>query len=349
MNFFIFLKSILHSPSLCIVFLLTLGVIFVNGSTDAPNAIATCIATKAITPKKAIFMSAIFNLLGIFVMTYINSSVAFTIKNVVDFQSNSKYSLIALCAALFSIIFWAVSAWYFGIPTSESHALVAGLSGAGVALSGNFSCININAWIHILVGLFASSLGGFLLGYLSNTIIVGIFKNINRQKTSYLFDKIQELSSYALSFMHGAQDGQKFLGVMLLGLSFFIEHQESSMVVIPNWMIILCALSMSIGTSVGGLKIIKSVGLDMAKLEKHQGFCADLTSTLCLLFSSLLGLPVSTTHTKTCAIMGVGLSRGRNFVNFSVIKEMLVAWTLTFPACASIGYAFAKILLYFIR
>ncbi|MEG1845431.1 MAG: inorganic phosphate transporter, partial [Oscillospiraceae bacterium] len=171
------------NPILLIAVVLTMGVIFVNGWTDAPNAIATCVATRSMAPKPAVLMSAVFNFFGVFVMTMINSTVAMTIKNMVNFDGETHDAITALCAALFAIIIWAVAAWYFGIPTSESHALIAGLSGAAIALHNGFGGINGSEWIKVLYGLVLSTVLGFAMGFLFTKLIEAIFRNVDRRKT----------------------------------------------------------------------------------------------------------------------------------------------------------------------
>ncbi len=338
-----FLGEITSNPALLITFVLTLGVIFVNGWTDAPNAIATCVATRSITAKKAVLMSAFFNFLGVLVMTIINAKVAMTIKNMVNFEGDAKMSMIALCAAMFAIIVWAVMAWWFGIPTSESHALIAGLSGAAIALQNSFSGINGKEWMSVIYGIGLSTFLGFGMGYMFTKLTELICKKMDRRKTIPFFKNAQVCGGAAMSFMHGAQDGQKFMGVMILGI-FLAENVDSSVPVEPPlWMMILVSVVMALGTSVGGYKIIKAVGMDMVKLEKYQGFSADLAGAGCLLVSTLTGLPVSTTHTKTTAIMGVGASKRLSAVNFGVVKDMVLTWILTFPGCGLIGYIMAKL------
>ena len=149
-----------------------------------------------------------------------------------------------------------------------------------------------------------------------------------------------------MSFMHGAQDGQKFIGVLFLGVAFASGQPDVAGAVIPVWLMVLCSVTMGLGTSVGGEKIIKSVGMDMVKLEKYQGFSADLSSSLCLLVMTVLGIPVSTTHTKTSAIMGVGAVRRLSAVNFGIVKDMMLTWIFTFPGCGIISYAMAKLFLF---
>ncbi|MBZ4667284.1 MAG: inorganic phosphate transporter [Defluviitaleaceae bacterium] len=338
-----FLNQLVSNPALLITVILTLGVVLVNGWTDAPNAIATCVSTRSLEPQKAIFMAAVFNFLGVLVMTVINSTVAQTIYNMVDFGGNSKKSLIALCAALFAIVIWATAAWAFGILTSESHALIAGLSGAAIALQKGFSGINGAEWVKVIYGLFLSTLLGFFMGFVIVRITEFVCKGMDRRKTIPFFQQAQILGGAATAFMHGAQDGQKFMGVFMLGI--FLANGTSGVTTftIPVWLMVLCSAVMALGTSIGGYRIIKTVGMGMVKLEKYQGFSADAAAAACLLLSSVFGIPVSTTHTKTTAIMGVGASKRLSSVNWGIVKEMLAAWILTFPGCGAVGYIMAYI------
>ncbi len=340
-----FIHQMWGNPMLMISTLLTLGVILVNGWTDAPNAIATCVSTKAIGVRKAIVMAAIFNFLGVFVMTTVNASVAFTIYKMVDFGGDSHLALIALCAAMAAIVIWATAAWYFGIPTSESHALIAGISGAAVAIQNSFSGINGAEWVKVLYGIVLSTLLGFGLGFLSSKLTVLLFRNSNRLKTERFFSGAQVAGGAAMAFMHGAQDGQKFMAIFLLGAAFADGQAGASNFAVPIWLMIVCSLVMGLGTSIGGYRIIKSVGMDMVKLKPYQGFAADFSATLCLLLSSLTGIPVSTTHTKTTAIMGVGAARRVSNVNWSVVKELVLTWVCTFPGCGLLGFGMAKLFL----
>lgn len=345
-EFSVFISQVLSSPVLMITVLLTLGVIFVNGWTDAPNAIATCVATRAMAPRAAILLSAVFNFLGVFFMSIVNNTVAMTIKNMVNFNGKNNEALIALCAALFAIIVWATAAWYFGIPTSESHALIAGISGAAIALQNGFSGINGAEWTKVLVGLVLSTLLGFASGFLFAKLTVWVFHRSDRRKTQGIFKNAQIFGAAAMSFMHGAQDGQKFMGVMILGTFLANGLDTTGDVALPVWMMLLCSVIMALGTSFGGYRIIKSVGMDMVKLEKYQGFAADLAGAACLFLASSYGIPVSTTHTKTTAVMGVGATKRLSAVNFSVVKDMVLTWILTFPGCGLIGFLLAKLFMW---
>ena len=340
-----FISQMIGNPMLLVSTILTLGVILVNGWTDAPNAIATCVSTRAIEVRKAIIMAAIFNFLGVLVMTTINNSVAFTIYNMVDFGYDSRLALVALCAAMAAIVIWATAAWYFGIPTSESHALIAGISGAAVAIQNSFSGINWAEWIKVIYGIFLSMILGFVLGLVSSKLTVLCFHNKNRLKSERFFSGAQVAGGAAMAFMHGAQGGQKFIAIALLGAAFAGGHAEASSFVVPVWLMVLCSAVMGLGTSIGGYRIIKSVGMDMVKLKPYQGFAADFSATVCLLVSSLTGIPVSTTHTKTTAIMGVGAARRISNVNWRVVRELVLTWVFTFPGCGLLGFGMAKLFL----
>lgn len=341
-----FWEQMCRSPMLMVSTVLTLGVILVNGWTDAPNAIATCVSTRAISARKAIVMAAVFNFLGVLVMTAVNASVAMTIYNMVDFGGNAHISLVALCAAMAAIVIWATAAWYFGIPTSESHALIAGISGAAVAIQNSFSGINGAEWMKVIYGILLSTVLGFAFGFAVSKLTLLCTRHCNRIRANRFFSGAQVAGGAAMAFMHGAQDGQKFMAIFLLGAAFSGGHSDISSFTVPVWLMILCSAVMGLGTSIGGYRIIKSVGMDMVKLKPYQGFSADLAATLCLLFSSLAGIPVSTTHTKTTAIMGVGAVRRMSNVNWKIVKELVLTWVFTFPGCGLLGFIMAKLFLH---
>ena len=346
LSFSEFISGFFSNPALAITALLTIGVIIVNGWTDAPNAIATCVATRAMGPKAAVIMAALGNFLGVFVMTKINNTVAMTIYNMVDFGGDAHEAMIALCAALFAIVTWATAAWIFGIPTSESHALIAGLSGAAIALHNSLGGINAAEWLKVIYGIVFSSVMGFSLGWLVAKITQMTCRNMDRRKTNRFFKAAEITGGAASAFMHGAQDGQKFMSIFLLGMCLVKGQGNVTQFEIPTWLMIMCSLIMGLGTSMGGYKIIKSVGMDMVKLELYQGFSADFASVACMLIASFTGMPVSTTHTKTTAVMGVGAAKRFSSVNWDVVKEMVLAWLLTFPGCGLVGYLMAKLFMF---
>ena len=217
-SLFDFLQQLTHSLPLLITVILTIGVILVNGWTDAPNAIATCVSTRSMSARSAVLMAAFFNFLGVLFMTMVNATVAETIYNIADFGPDPQQALIALCAALFAIVSWAVLAWKYGIPTSESHALIAGLSGAAIALHGGLGGINGSEWIKVLYGLVLSTILGFTLGWLCVKLVEALCRKLDRRRTNSFFRYAQIGGGAAMAFMHGAQDGQEFMGVFLLGV-----------------------------------------------------------------------------------------------------------------------------------
>ena len=331
-----------NNIALIIITVLVAGVVLVNGWTDAPNAIATVVSTKSMSPRAAVIMAAIFNFIGVLVMSFVSQDVADTIGKMVSFTGDQ--ALVALAAALFAIVLWAVLAWYFGIPTSESHALIAGLTGAAIA-QGSFAAVNMEEWSKVLWGIGFSTLAGFFGGFVIVKVIGRLFKNMARRTANTFFKYAQIAGGAAMAFLHGAQDGLKFIGVFALGLCLANGDKVPESFTIAPWTMVACSLIMGFGTSIGGYRIIKAVGMDMVKLEKYQGFAADTAASIALLISTLIGFPVSTTHTKTTAIMGVGASRRMSLVNWGVAKDMVLAWVLTFPMCGLVGFIMAKIFL----
>ena len=347
-SFSYFIQQVCSNPALAITTLLTLGVIFVNGWTDAPNAIATCVTTRCLRIRPAVIMAAVLNFFGVFIMTQLNASVASTISNMVDFGGDTNAALIALCAALFSIVVYSVGASLLGIPTSESHSLIAGLSGAAIAIQDGIGGINMGEWVKVLYGLAASLLLGFGIGWIVCKLVTLICAGLDRRRANVFFTYAQIVGAAAMSFMHGAQDGQKFIGVLFLGLAFCNGQSSVQGIGIPVWLMLLCSVVMALGTSVGGERIIKSVGQSMVKLEKYQGFSADLAGAANLLLATLTGIPVSSTHIKTCAIMGVGAVKRLSAINFGVVKDMMFTWFFTFPACGLISFVMAKLFMMFL-
>ncbi len=345
-SFEYFWSQMTQNPLLFLAVVLTLGVILVNGWTDAPNAIATCVVTRCMSARSAIVMAAVFNFLGVYVMTMLSPKVAETITKMVDFGNDPNEAIIALSAAMFAIVAWATLAFLFGIPTSESHALIAGLTGAAIALHGNMDGVNGAEWVKVLYGIVISVTMGFGLGWIVCKLVTILFRNVERRKTEPIFQYAQIAGAAYSAFMHGAQDGQKFMGIIILCL-FMSQGEAIPADLAPEtWIMVLCAVIMGLGTSIGGKKIIKSVGMDMVKLEKYQGFSADLAASSSLLICSLLSLPVSTTHAKTTSIMGVGAVKNVKAINFSVVKEMVLTWIFTFPGCGLISFLMAKLFMW---
>lgn len=329
----------MFSTALIVTVVLVCASIFVNGWTDAPNAIATVVSTRVLPPKAAVVMAAVFNLVG--VMGF-GTAVASTIANLVNIGTGSN-ALVAIAAAQLSIVIWAVSAWKFGIPTSESHALIAGLMGAGIAYNG-VAAFKLAEFQKVLVGLVISTVVGFVAGYIVTKIVGYLFRNMQRRKANVFFSWGQVFSAALMATSHGAQDGQKFMGVMVLVMILAKGQPVPESLEIPLWVMLICSLIMAIGTSIGGYRIIKTMGMDMVKLEKYQGFSAEIVASLCMLATTVFsGIPLSTTNTKGTAMMGAGAARRFSDVNWGIAQEMVVAWVLTFPACLLLGYTMAKL------
>ena len=284
----------------------------------------------------AIGLAALCNLLGVLCVTAVNTSVAETIYSIASFGGGPRAALAALCAAMASIVLWAAAAWWFGIPTSESHALVAGISGAAAALEGSLSCIRWDCWARVVLGLLVSVGAGFWAGRRA-------LRALSRLSWSdRLFRRAQIPGAALTAFLHGAQDGQKFLGVFLLGAALAQGGGVGQTFSVPGWLMLLCAAVMALGTAMGGRRIIETVGRDMVILAPREGLAADLGGGLCLLLCTLAGLPVSTTHAKTAAILGAG-SAGGGTVNHRVAARIALTWLFTFPGCGLLGFLLASL------
>lgn len=347
-DFGTFLTALVGDPLLCVVLLLTLGATVVNGATDAPNAIATVVGTRSMSPTKAIVMAAICNFVGLVIVTSISAAVAKTIFGMVNFGGDNQAALLALAAAMVAIIVWGVVAWWFGIPTSQSHSLIAGITGAAIALMNGVDGVNGAEWMKVIYGLVISTFLGFGSGFVFTKIIERLARNVDRRKSAGFWHGAQNIAGAGVAIMHGAQDGQKFLSISMLGIMLCMGMgSDTSSVSFPFWLIILCAATMGLGTAIGGKRIIKSVGMDMVKMEPYQGFSACLSAIFCIGLATFTGMPVSTTHTKTTAIMGVGASKRLRNVKWNLAGNMVLAWILTFPGCGLIAYFMAKLFLMF--
>lgn len=329
-----FATLLLQSPTLPLAAGLSLAVVVVNGWTDAPNAIATVVTSRALPFRRALFLSALCNLVGVWLFSALAPAVVNTVYDIADFGGDSQAALTALTAALAAIVLWSTAAWLFGIPTSESHALVAGVTGAAVALQGTWSAIHWWAWGKVLFGLVFSLGAGFLLG--------GIAARWLPKQGRYREGQI--VGAAFMSLLHGAQDGQKFLGVFLLAVTLSRGGIRQAAQPAPFWLIGLVAAAMALGTLLGGRRIIDTVCRRMACLPQREGFAADLGGGICLLAATLMGIPLSTTHAKTAAVLGAGMAAGQE-TQPSVFRQMGLVWLLTFPVCFAVGYGAARLAL----
>ena len=313
---------------LILVLLLILGAEFVNGWTDSPNAIATVVGTRSLTPLQAVIMAAVLNLLGVLSGTKVAATIG---KGIVD---ASVIDLTTVAGAMISIIVWSSLAARWGIPTSETHALVAGLAGAGLATAGP-NALLWEGWKKVLLGLFFSSVLGGLGGFILMIGVYWAFRRATPAKVKGKFRWLQILSSGFMAFAHGSNDGQKFMGVFTLSL---VLGGVLPAFQIPLWVIFLCASVMALGTLTGGWRIIKTMGMKLTRLETHQGFAAEVAAASVIEAATRFGIPLSTTHTITSAIVGVGATRGGSAVNWGVTQRLVFAWILTFPICGFISW-----------
>ena len=319
------------SPGLITVLLLILGAEFVNGWTDAPNAIATVVSTRVMRPWRAVLMATLLNIAG----AMSGKAVAATIgKEIIRTES---IDLATVAAAMVGIIFWSTLAWRFGLPTSESHALVAGLAGAGLATAGPSVLLWVG-WKKVLIGLLFSTFLGFFGGYIIVMVIRRLFRTSTPGRVKTLFNRLQLVSAAVMAFSHGSNDGQKFIGAFTLALLLGGVIGEF---VVSLPVIVLCSVVMGLGTSVGGYRIIRTMGIRMVKLESYQGFAAEAGAGAAIEMASRLAIPLSTTHTINTAIMGVGASKRFSAVRWGVVGEVVTAWILTFPVCGAIGFGVA--------
>ena len=311
--------------------LLVLAVVFVNGWTDAPNAIAAVVGSGALTFHRAAALAAVCSFAGTALTCLFFPAVSATIGDLVLFSGGDWAVHTALCAAMLAILLWAVVAWRFGLPTSESHALMAGLAGSALALGGQNAHLSFDAWAKVAAGLLISLIAGALCGRWAHLWLR------DRQCNAAAW---QRFAAGGMAFLHGAQDGQKFMALLLLADELGGVSPTPS---VP--LVLLCATVMTVGTGLGGRPIVEKVGYELTPLTPKSGLASDLGAGVCLLVCSALGLPVSTTHTKVAAICGVGFAGQRGGVSLRPVLEICGAWALTFPACAALSWLFTRLML----
>ena len=309
---------------------------FVNGWTDSPNAIATVVSTRVLSPYQAVIMATVLNAVG----AMSGTAVAATIGQ--DIVRPDIINLTTVAAAMIGIILWSTLAWYWGLPTSESHALIAGLTGAGLATAGPESLV-WTGWNKVLIGLAFSTFLGFFGGLLLMALLYRGLANSRPGTVRRVFGRLQIVSAGFMAFSHGSNDGQKFIGVFTLALLLggLLPKFE-----VQLWVILLCAVTMGVGTAIGGWRIVKTMGLRLTKLEPVHGFAAETGAALTIELATRLGIPLSTTHTINTAIVGVGATRRFSAVRWGVTFDIVTAWILTFPVCGAIGWVATKILMY---
>jgi inorganic phosphate transporter, PiT family len=311
---------------------------FMNGFHDAANSIALMVSTRLLTPQAAVVWAAFFNFVA---FLFFGLHVADTVgKGIID---PNIVNNAVIFGALSGAIAWNVITWWFGIPSSSSHALIGGLLGAGVAHAGTKGIILGSKLISTSLAIVLSPLFGMLLALILSVIVLWLFEKSSPYKTESRFNKMQFVSSSLFSLGHGANDAQKTMGIITVLL--FANGQLQGDFHVPFWVVISCQLAMGLGTLLGGWRIVRTMGMGITKVRPTGGFCAQTSGSIALFLATSLGIPVSTTHTITGAIVGVGLSRRASAVRWGLASRIVWAWILTIPCAgliAAISYHFGK-------
>jgi PiT family inorganic phosphate transporter len=326
---------------LVVTVLAALGFSFTNGFHDAANAIATSVSTRALSPRTALGLAAVANLAG----TLLATGVAVTIaKGIVQAPLGRPGLVLALSSVLGAIV-WNLLTWYLGLPSSSSHALIGGLVGAGVAAADLHGVKWSGLVDKVVVPTLVSPIIGGIGGYLAMLAIFWIFRRARPSPLNRGFRAAQSVSAAFMAFSHGTQDAQKSIGVITLAL---VAAGRQTDYHIPLWVILVGALAMSAGTYAGGWRIIRTLGRRVVKLEPPQGFAAEATSATVLLTTAHLGMPISTTHVITTAVMGAGSVRRLSAVRWGLARSIVVAWLLTIPAAAAVAWLVYQVLFWLV-
>jgi len=319
---------------LCLVVLSALIFDYINGFHDTANAIATCISTRALSVKSAIIMAAVLNFAGAMISTKVATTIG---KGIVD---ASNVTQMVVLAGIAGAIIWNLITWYYGLPSSSSHAIIGGISGAVIAHAGT-SALKWTGLKMIVMALILSPILGTAFGFIFMLILYRVFRNSAPSGLNKNFRRMQIASAALMGFSHGTADAQKSMGVITLAL---VSYGFLKTFVVPWEVMMACATAMALGTAAGGWRIIKTVGRDFVKLQPVHGFCVETASAGVILGASAFGMPTSTTHVITSAILGVGLSKRLTAVNWNVAKRILTAWVLTIPAAALMAYLTYQVL-----
>jgi PiT family inorganic phosphate transporter len=313
---------------LCLVILAALLFDYINGFHDTANAIATCVSTRAISVRGAIVMAAVLNFAGAMISTKVAGTIG---KGIVD---SSNVTQMVVLAGVIGAIVWDLVTWYYGLPSSSSHAIIGGIMGSVFAHAGA-SALKWAGLKKIILALLISPILGTIIGFVFMLIIYRVFGNKSPSVLNKNFRRLQVVSAAFMAFSHGTADAQKSMGVITLAL---VSYGTLKTFVVPWEVMVGCATAMALGTAAGGWRIIKTVGHDFVKLQPVHGFCVETASAGVILGASAFGMPTSTTHVITSTILGVGLSKRLNAVNWNVAKRILIAWILTIPASALVAY-----------
>lgn len=308
---------------------LALAFDFLNGFHDAANSIATVVSTRVLKPHWAVLWAAFFNFAAFFIF---HTKVANTIG--VGLVDPSIIDTSLVFAALGGAIFWNILTWYYGLPSSSSHALIGGLLGAGIVKAG-FAPLKIVGIAKVLIAIVISPLLGMIMGLFFIFLMTRLFYKLSRRRNDYWFRKWQLVSSALISLGHGGNDAQKTMGIIAILL--FSAGFLGDTFYVPLWVVITCYLVIALGTMLGGWRIVKTMGMKITKLKPMSGFCAETSSALTLFLATYLGIPVSTTHTITGSIIGVGSLYGHTAVRWGIARRIVWAWILTIPAAGMVA------------
>ncbi|MEU8787483.1 anion permease [Streptomyces tubercidicus] len=319
--------------ALVVTIAVALGFTYTNGFHDSANAIATSVSTRALTPRAALAMAAVMNLAGAF----LGSGVAKTVSEGLISTPHGSKGMGILFAALLGAVVWNLVTWYFGLPSSSSHALFGGMVGA--ALAGGTTVIWSGVVEKVVLPMFISPVIGLVLGYLVMVVILWMFRKSNPHKAKRGFRIAQTVSAAGMALGHGLQDAQKTMGIVVMAL--VIADVEDQNAAIPIWVKLACAITLSLGTYAGGWRIMRTLGRRIIELDPPQGFAAETTAASVMYTASFMfHAPISTTHVITSAIMGVGSTKGPRAVRWGVAKNIVMGWFITMPAAALVA-AFA--------
>ena len=306
-----------------------------NGLNDAANAIATAISTRVLSPLTGVLLGGTMNLVGALTGTAVAKTIG---KGIVDPELMSQA---AVMAAIISAVAWVFVATRFGLPVSVSHSLVAGVLGAGVAVAG-FGAVKTATFTKVLLALALSPLFGFFAGFIFMIIIYWAFRKATPTQVTNIFSKLQIGAAAFLAYSHGKNDAQNAMGIM--ALAWAVYYSSGQDVEVMLWMKLSSALMIGLGTALGGWKVIRTLGMRVTRLQPVHGFSANMCAAVVIEAASNIGLPVSTTHTSSSSIMGVGATKRLSAVRWGVSRGILWAWLVTYPFCAILGWTLAKIL-----
>lgn len=321
-----------------LIIIFALAFDFINGFHDTANSIATAVSTRALKPKHAIILASCMNFLGAIMFTGVAKMIA---DNIVYTELLPDNGTIVILSALLGAIAWNLITWYYGIPSSSSHAILGAIAGAAVT-AGGIEMLKVEGFIDVVKALIFSPILAFSIGFVIYSIIKLIFKDKNLAKTSNGFRRMQIFTAAMQAFSHGTNDAQKSMGIIMMAL-VAAGYQEQGAEVLLSVQV-ACATAMAFGTAVGGWKIIKTVGGKIMKIKPASGVAADLGSATTIMIASALHLPVSTTHVISSSIMGVGTAHRRKGVKWTTAQRMVITWIITFPVAALISSLIYRIL-----